>query len=120
MLGHMRLGRETRPPVTPCVMLPTNPAPYTIVEWGIQTARYNMYTHIHVYIQACIGLHTHTRTHPHPHTYTYTVFEMRGGGAGGLTPPCLHRTLAFVLSKRTQGGSLKDPPPPPQISKCLL
>ena len=27
---------------TPCVMLPTNPAPYTIVEWGIQTARYNL------------------------------------------------------------------------------
>ena len=25
---------------TPCVTLPTNPAPYTIVEWGIQTARY--------------------------------------------------------------------------------
>ena len=30
-------------PWTPCVMLPTNPAPYTIVEWGIQTARYNRY-----------------------------------------------------------------------------
>ena len=29
---------------TPCVMLPTNPAPYTIVEWGIQTARYNRYS----------------------------------------------------------------------------
>ena len=25
---------------TPCVTLLTNPAPYTIVEWGIQTARY--------------------------------------------------------------------------------
>ena len=36
-------GLVQRPgrPWTPCVMLPTNPAPYTIVEWGIQTARYN-------------------------------------------------------------------------------
>ena len=37
-------GLVQRPgrPCTPCVMLPTNPAPYTIVEWGIQTARYNV------------------------------------------------------------------------------
>ena len=40
---------------TPCVMLPTNPAPYTIVEWGIQTARYNMYRRL-----AGIGDHTVT------------------------------------------------------------
>ena len=38
--------------------------------------------------------------------------EGGSGGGGGLTPPYLHRTLAFVLSKGTQGGSLKDPPPP--------
>ena len=38
------------------------------------------------------------------------VFEMRGGGSGGLNPQYLHRTLAFVLSKGTQDGSLKDPP----------
>ena len=37
---------------------------------------------------------------------------MRGGGRGVKTPPYLHMTLAFVLSKGTQGGSLKDPPPP--------
>ena len=38
-------GLVQRPgrPWAPCVMLPTNPAPYTIVEWGIQTARYSMY-----------------------------------------------------------------------------
>ena len=38
-------GLVQRPgrPWTPCVMLPTNPAPYTIVEWGIQTARYMEY-----------------------------------------------------------------------------
>ena len=38
-------GLVQRPgrPWTPCVMLPTNPAPYTIVEWGIQTARYKRY-----------------------------------------------------------------------------
>ena len=38
-------GLVQRPgrPWTPCVMLPTNPAPYTIVEWGIQTARYNQH-----------------------------------------------------------------------------
>ena len=36
--------------VRPCVTLPTNPAPsYTIVEWGIQTARYNMYKVVMVY-----------------------------------------------------------------------
>ena len=34
-----------------------------------------------------------------------------GGGRGVKTPPYLHKTLAFVLSKGTQGGSLKDPPP---------
>ena len=45
------------------------------------------------------------------------VFEIRGG-AGGLNPPITARTLAFVLFKGTQVGSLKDPPP--QISKCLL
>ena len=38
--------------------------------------------------------------------------EGGGGGRGVNTPPYLHRTLAFVLSKGTQGGSLKDPPPP--------
>ena len=38
------------------------------------------------------------------------VFEMRVGRGGGVNPPYLHRTLAFVLSKGTQGGSLKDPP----------
>ena len=39
-------GLVQRPgrPWTPCVMLPTNPAPYTIVEWGIQTARYTVAT----------------------------------------------------------------------------
>ena len=39
-------GLVQRPgrPCTPCIMLPTNPAPYTIVEWGIQTARYRVYT----------------------------------------------------------------------------
>ena len=37
-----RPGRQC----TPCVMLPTNPAPYTIVEWGIQMARYNMHLNL--------------------------------------------------------------------------
>ena len=33
--------------------------------------------------------------------------EGGSGGGGVKTPPYLHRTLAFVLSKGTQGGSLK-------------
>ena len=45
MLGHRRLGRGTgRQCTPPCVTLPTNPAPYTIVEWGIRTARYILVT----------------------------------------------------------------------------
>ena len=40
------------------------------------------------------------------------VFEMRGGGVGGVKKtPYLQRTLAFVLSRGTQVGSLKDPRP---------
>ena len=51
-------GLVQRPgrPWTPCVMLPTNPAPYTIVEWGIQTARYSTYVRPWTAIsQKCMG-----------------------------------------------------------------
>ena len=57
-------GLVQRPgrPWTPCVMLPTNPAPYTIVEWGIQTARYiwykrRLYLHAYLYIIQIIFRH---------------------------------------------------------------
>ena len=45
---------------TPCVMLPTNPAPYTIVEWGIQTARYNVSYFLRL-IEACPTRRSHKK-----------------------------------------------------------
>ena len=50
-----------------------------------------------------------------------TSVRNEGGGVGGVrNPPYLHRTLAFVLSKGTQGGSLKDPPPPLNIKMSFM
>ena len=63
---------------TPCVMLPTNPAPYTIVEWGIQTARYTVY-----------GLGTECVYAPPPYMNQWNLRTAWGQNVC-LPPPPLH------------------------------